>query len=281
MRSPPLTLAILLLVLTLGSTATAETRPANGLVSFGACCSGTTGIYVIHPDGTGERRIYAPEFDDESLVSAWSPRGKRIAYVAPGGLWTMAVNGQRRKRLTKGNGDTLAPTWSPDGKRIAYVDLAVENGSNYALFVIRTTGKGRKRIVRGAQYQNNPAWSPDGKLIMFERGDYLWTVKPTGRGQKRIGVGMSASWSPDGENVAFDKNGSVWVMKANGTDAHLVAQVPSSTAGIAWSPDGKWIAYAIADRGDVMLVRPDGSDEHALTDEPDVFHSEPAWQPKP
>ena len=269
------------LVLALGSTAAAGSPQANGVVSYGTCCAGLAGIYVIKPDGTGERRIFKPKFDDSSLVSAWSPTGRRVAYVAPGGLWTMSATGRLRKQLTKGKGDTLAPTWSPDGKQIAFVDLARRHGINYAIYVIGTNGKGLKRIVRGAQYQNNPAWSPDGKLIMFERGGYLWTVKPNGRGQKRVAPGTSPSWSPDGQSVAFARNGNLWTMRANGTGAELIVEVPSSTAGIAWSPDGRWIAYAIADRGDVVLIRPDGTDERNLTDEPEIFHSEPAWQPKP
>jgi Tol biopolymer transport system component len=272
---------LLSLVLALGSKAAAGSHRTNGVVSFGACCSGVAGIYVIKPDGTGEKLIYSTRFDDASLVSAWSPNGARIAYVAPGGLWKMSATGKQRKRLTRGKGDTLAPTWAPDGTRIAFVDLAARRGTNYAIYVIGSDGHDRKRIVRGAPYQNNPTWSPSGKLIMFERGGYLWTVKPNGTGQKRIAAGTSPSWSPDGRSVAFDRNGDLWTMKANGSGAELVAEVPSSTAGIAWSPDGRWIAYAIADRGDIMLVHPDGSGSKPLTHEEDVFHSQPAWQPRP
>ena len=192
----------------------------------------------------------------------------------------MSASGQQRRRLTKGNGDTLAPSWSPDGKQIAFVDRVAPHGSNYALYVIGRNGKGLKRIVGGARYQNNPTWSPSGKLIMFERGKMLWTVKPNGRGQKRLVAGTSPSWSPDGKNVAFSRNGDLWTMKAGGAGAHKITDVPSSTAGIAWSPDGRWIAYAIADRGDVMLVHPDGTSATPLTNEADLFHSEPAWQPK-
>lgn len=280
MRAPASGL-ILAAVLAVAGTAGAAPQRTNGLVSFGSCCSGSTGIYTVNPDGTGQRRIYEPTFDDASLVSAWSPKGNRIAYVAPGGLWTMSPTGAQRKRLTRGKGETLAPSWSPDGKQIVFVDLAAKHGTNYALYVIGSDGTRLKRIVRGARYQNNPAWSPSGKVIMFERSGILWTVKPDGRGQKRVAAGTSPSWSPDGKTVAFDRNGDLWTMKSAGTGAHVVTEVPSSTAGIAWSPDGRWIAYAVADRGNVLLVHPDGSGERELTDDPDLFHSQPAWQPRP
>jgi tricorn protease-like protein len=279
----PAVLALLLagVMLVVGGTAAGQQQRANGLVSFGSCCGEETGIYTIRQDGTGQKLIYVPKFDDSSLISAWSPSGNRIAYVAPGGLWRMSATGTQRKRLTRGKGDTLAPNWSPNGKQIVFVDLAAKHGTNYALYVIGSNGRGLKRIVRGARYQNNPVWAPSGKLIMFERANFLWTVKPNGRKQKRIAPGTSPSWSPDGKSVAFDRNGDLWTMNANGSDAHLVIEVPSSTAGIAWSPDGHWIAYAIADRGDVMLVHPDGTGEKPLTTEGELFHSEPAWQPRP
>ena len=276
-----MTLILGALLLLAAGAASAGPRSANGLVSFGSCCSGGAGIYTIDPDSEAQRLIFDPTFDDASLASAWSPQGGRVAYVAPGGLWTMSATGAHPRRLTKGKGDTLAPSWSPDGKQIVFVDLAKKNGRNYALYVIGRDGKGLKRIVRGARYQNSPAWSPSGKLIMFERAGFLWTVKPDGRGQTKVAEGTSPSWSPDGKTVAFDRDGNLWTMKPNGTGASRVVDVPSSTAGIAWSPDGHWIAYAIADRGDVMLVHPDGTGEKHLTDEPDLFHSEPAWQPRP
>jgi len=280
-RPTVLTLSFVILVL-VGGTAAGQSARTNGLISFGTCCGdGVTGIYTIRQDGTGQKLIYEAKFDDASLISAWSPNGGRIAFVEPGGVWTMSPAGTQKKRLTPGKGDTLAPNWSPDGKQIVFVDLAAKHGTNYALYVIGSNGRGLKKIVRGARYQNNPVWSPSGKQIMFERTNWLWTVKPNGRAQKRITTGTSPSWSPDGKSVAFDRNGDVWAMNANGTGAHLVIEIPSSTAGIAWSPDSRWIAYAIADRGDVMLVHPDGSGEKHLTDGEELFHSEPAWQPRP
>src|SRR5262245_38918021 len=92
-------------VLAIASTPVAT----NGLVSFGTCCGSDVGIYVIRPNGTGQKRIYRPQADDANLGTAWSPDGGRIAFVAAGGLWTMSPTGSRRFRLYAGKGETGAP----------------------------------------------------------------------------------------------------------------------------------------------------------------------------
>lgn len=265
------------LALVLVGAASAGPAKTNGLISFGSCCD-PTGIYVIKPNGTGQKRIFTPEFDDADLSTAWSPDGQRIAYVAPGGLWTMTSAGKSRQQVTKGSGETSSPTWSADGERIAFGDLAKPGSSKHDLYVINADGSGLLRIASGNAY--SPAWSPNGKTIMFERGGLLWTVRPDGKGQKPMRTGGSPAWAPDGSKVAFDLKGDIWTMKANGTSAHRVIRIASSEAGLAWSPDGHWIAYAIGNRGDIRLVHPNGSGGKALTHAPALFHSAPAWQPK-
>jgi TolB protein len=272
----------LLLAILLGAVpASAGSTGANGFVSFGACCGNQVGIYVIRPNGTGQKRIYKPSFDDADLTSAWSPNGKRIAFVAPGGLWTMSPAGTGRKRVAAGYGETGAPTWSADGKKIAFVDLSRKGARKYALYVVGVAGGTPKRIVSGTPYVSDPAWSPSGKVIMFGRGVFLWTVRPDGKGSTKIAEGSSPSWSPDGHRVAFDRKGDVWTMNAKGAGTRALVRVPSATAGIAWSPDGKWIAYGTGDRGDIRLIRPDGTGARPLTHQPGLFNSWPAWQPKP
>ena len=53
-------------------SAGASPRPAarrNGLISFGTCCS-PTGIYLIRPNGTGERRLFSPKNGDAPPLAA-------------------------------------------------------------------------------------------------------------------------------------------------------------------------------------------------------------------
>ena len=65
--------------------------------------------------------------------------------------------------------------------------------------------------------------------VNLETGD----VKPI-----RMNInGIRKHRSPDSKSVAFSRNGDLWTMKGNGAGAHRIADVPSSTAGIAtcWS----------------------------------------------
>jgi Tol biopolymer transport system component len=277
MRTLRLLIPLLVSALVLGSPVSAGPAKSNGLISFGICCEDDPGIYVIKADGTAQKRILNPK-SDVALYTAWSPNGERIAYVAPGGVWTMSPTGTDRKQVAKGRGETYQPTWSTNGKRIAFSDK-YKKGKK-ALYVAGSKGGVPKSIYVTTSYVTDASWSPSGKLIMFTRdGATLWTVKPDGKGLKKIGKGMHPTWSPDSKRIAFVQNGDLWTMNANGTRAKLLVKAFANAT--AWSPDGKWIAYGGAERGDLRIIHPDGTGARQLTHQSGQFNSWPAWQPKP
>ncbi|RST19204.1 S9 family peptidase [Streptomyces sp. WAC05374] len=81
------------------------------------------------------------------------------------------------------------------------------------------------------------------------------------------------SADPTGERVAFicDRTGvpQLWTGPAHGTvtadggGIHLLDADPDPVTEVAWSPDGRWIAYTVAPGGGehtrVLCVRPDGT----------------------
>jgi TolB protein len=55
-------------------------------------------------------------------------------------------------------------------------------------------------------------------------------------------------WSPDGAKVAFireGKSGGIFVMDADGTNLRRITQGPEGIGTLAWSPDGKYMAYEV------------------------------------
>ncbi len=88
---------------------------------------------------------------------------------------------------------------------------------------------------------SNPQISPDGRHILFH--------------------GHSTDW----ENNRFDTE--IWMSRDGGEPFQLTNNPGKSSAGMLWSPDGKWIAF-LSDRGDkqqIQVTRSEGGEPFQLT----------------
>jgi len=241
-------------------------------------------VYIIHPDGTGLRRLTQAGVSDGS--PKWSPDSKRLVFYELPTAHTFAariyaqgmVSSQivsidiasgERKAESAGPGLKVAPQYlSTD--RIAYL---IKAGPNAGLAF--TGGEsGAKGMLR------NPAWSPDGKEVVYHKVDF------TARAQNQ----PLYSWDPEMEvqytdvfprfsrdgrlaisdirNLATTATASISVMNADGTDRKIIFQDKSGAAMVpTWSPDAQWVAFGFGgffgaretEPAKVMMVRADGS----------------------
>src|SRR6185369_6661345 len=124
-------------------------------------------LFVVHPDGTGLRRLTDDEFKDRQ--PRWSPDGRRIAFYSNRGgqyeIWTLHADGSQLERAATASGRrAYHPVWSPDGRW-----LACDLRDNEALVDLTLPVAERRPLFfppagRGMGFSAS-SWSTDGRWL--------------------------------------------------------------------------------------------------------------------
>jgi len=146
---------------------------------------------------------------------AWSPNGKKLAYVAGAAIYI--INLERPKEITALRANSTSPSWSPNGKLIAY-----QGKGTWGITVSRPDGSHSRRL---SKFGAAPAWSPSGNLIAYEVRCGIRLMTQTGKDVTanavwrcaHIGVPGAPVWSPDGRRIAIGGAQGAFVMNANGS----------------------------------------------------------------
>jgi TolB protein len=158
----------------------------------------------MNADGSGLRN--ATNTVTTSFDFAWSPDGRRIAYLegSLGGAPLTVVNadGTGKQQLTGPlMVDLGSPSWSPDGRTLAFT------GRGGDIYVVHAEGSGLRKLTAGPGWDVGARWSPDGRRILFlssrdvHRETDLFVMNADGSGQRNLthtpGVSeLAASWAP-------------------------------------------------------------------------------------
>ena len=190
--------------------------------------------YVAADDGTGFRPGTAADAPARPDI-ARSPDGTRVAFFDGGDVWTSALDGTGRTRLTHGvdpGGGRQPIAWSPDGMHIAF-GCCAHAGSPGQLYidVVDTDGEHLHRVHRG----NNVAWlSPTSLAVGFE--GYSTTIYRVDVDATRATALVTGYYSlggfdvsPDGTQIAFveevggyyDTGPAVYVARTSGVDVDV------------------------------------------------------------
>ena len=118
----------------------------------------------------------------------------------------------RSHPLTSYPGLEVDPALSPDGQHVAFA-WDPEGGTDWDIYVKQLASERPLRLTQDAAPDGSPAWSPDGSRIAFLRrtpeGCGLYVVPVLGGAERKLGTCRAnnfpdLAWSPDGRWLAFN-----------------------------------------------------------------------------
>ena len=265
----------------LGTDATGASSPRwspdGRSIAFFGRVNDSSGIAVANADGSQLRFIAAVRGTNHVLPSvgeriAWSPDGKRLAFISSTSGPEIDANGDpmvitrysykptasegltrfndnRRlhifvadmatrhvTQLTTGDYYEHSIEWSPSGAEIMFVSnhgADPDRVFNYDVFAVNVTSGAQRQITRTASPEYQPVWSPDGRRIAY------------------LGTKRSLTSS---ETTMEDTH--VWVMNADGSNRKEVgASVDNRQRAPRWSRDGTALYTVVQVHGDAKLYR--------------------------
>ncbi len=125
---------------------------------------------------------------------------------------------------------TDSPAVSPDGSQVAYVVRSIDGEANEyrsQVWLAAADGSSRPRpLTSGRHREDGPCWSPDGSTLAF-----------------------TAQLPTDDGAPPEERQQSIQLLPVDGPgQAAMVTSGPEGFYGLAFSPDGRWLAYVTRTR---------------------------------
>jgi Tol biopolymer transport system component len=169
-------------------------------------------IYIINPDGTGERRLTFSGDGKNSNIPQWSPDGTQITFASNreddegrSSIYVMDADGTNVRRVTPVGSRDYFPHWSPDGSRIAFMS---SRDGDEEIYVMSADGSGLEQLTDNDAFDVAYDWSPDGTQLMFssDRGSHgmmVYLMHSDGSNVRAVGQGLGGGWADDENHLWY------------------------------------------------------------------------------
>ena len=261
----------------------------------------------------GDKACTDPQFSPDGQYLAFvAARGKDKD--AKKQLLVLRLTGGEAEPLTNAKNNISSYAWSPDGKRLAYVVTdarsaqeekdrrekkdwdVVDQTPNAHLYTVALARNARgehpaRQLTKGAFHLTGLDWSPDGRTVVFAQQSSpsanAWSSSkiatvPADSGAVRVlavdkGGAAQPHYSPDGRHIAYvaDHDKSSWMRQssvylisvADGSIRRLAATPDELPGIVGWSPDNRAVIVTEALRTGSAVYRlpADGAAPKRLT----------------
>lgn len=248
-------------------------------------------LLVADVDGSNPKDIVRSR---QPLMSpAWSPDGKKIAYVAfennRSVIFIQTIASGKRVKVSSHKGINGAPAFSPDGKRLA---LTLSKDGNPDIYVLNLTDNSLLKITKSYSIDTEATWSADGKFIVYtsNRGGRPQLYKIPSRGGIPVRLTFEGDYNSRGRFSADGKN--LTMIQANHEDYRVaVMDMKTRTVRVlttgrydespSFSPDGDMILFTAKNsskKNTLMIVSADGKRQANIVFSGVNVHT-PVWSP--
>jgi Tol biopolymer transport system component len=205
----------------------------------------------------------------------WSRDGKRLLCLiqdeAHVSIWTISRDGRHQDQVYEDSRTSnLEVRWAPRGSALYCIRRVGQRGELFKIY-LRPDGSAahRTRVLASTPglLANGFGISDDGHRLICIRGaahNNLWLWEPGKNGTRRpltqgTAYLQNPTLSPDGKRVAFLSNQSgsdnIHVLSLVDGSVNQITFLDDDVSRVAWSPDGKNLAFSALDRDTLRVWR--------------------------